>query len=250
MVQFFKLVLWSVLGAWGATNTLAQGLDKKGVGLAESVGLGAQQLQNLQVAWYYSWGPQSAVHSSAQFVPMVFSVRSIKANIHGPVVLGFNEPDNAKQSNMTVPEALRLWPQVVGKAPRVGSPAMAGNPVRGDWLPAFMQGQPKVDFMTLHWYKGADAAKFIRDVQALCEAYQKPVWVTEYAPQTAAQGKASPDKYSQAQVNQFIRETVAWMNASPCVERFAWHDAKRGTSALFDEQGQLTDTGLAYAQAR
>lgn len=233
-----------------AASVMAQAQPKKGVGLSESAGLGDRHLQDLQVSWYYNWGPQSAVQSSAQFVPMVFSARSIRADIQGPVVLGFNEPDNTKQSNMTVPEALRQWPRVIGKAPRVGSPAMAGNPVRGDWLPAFMQGQPKVDFMTLHWYKGADAAKFIRDVQALCEAYNKPVWVTEYAPQTAAQGQESPDKYSQAQVNQFIRETVSWMNTSPCVERFAWHDAKRGTSALFDEQGQLTDTGRAYAQAR
>jgi hypothetical protein len=249
MSKLFKLVIWSVLGV---ASAMAQGLDKKGVGLAESAGLGERQLQSLQVAWYYSWGPQSAVQSSAQFVPMLFSGRSIKAHIHAPIVLGFNEPDNAKQSNMTVSQALGLWPQVLGKAERVGAPAMAGNPVKGDWLPAFMQGQPKVDFMTLHWYKGADAAKFIRDVQALCDAYNKPVWVTEYALQTAAQAKEAPHKYSQAQVNQFIRETVAWMNASACAcaERFAWHDAKRGTSALFDEQGPLTATGRAYAGAR
>jgi hypothetical protein len=141
-------------------------------------------------------------------------------------------------------------PQVVAKAAQVGSPAVAGNPVTGDWLPNFMQAQPKVDFVTLHWYKGADARKFIKDVQALCEAYKKPVWVTEFAPQTAAQAKASPDKYSQEQVNQFIQQTVAWMHTSPCVERYAWHDAKAGTSALFDDKGHLSATGKAYAQAQ
>lgn len=247
MSSVFKLLLWSLLGT---ASALAQSPDKKGVGLVESAGLGEIQLQNLQVAWYYNWGPKSAVQSRAEFVPMVFSARSIKADIQGPVVLGFNEPDNAKQSNMPVLQALGLWPPVLGKAHRVGAPAMAGNPVRGDWLPAFMQARPRVDFMTLHWYKGVDAAKFIRDVQAVCGAYNKPVWVTEYAPQTAAQAKDQPDKYSQTQVNRFIRETVAWMNASPCVERFAWHDAKRGTSALFDQQGALTATGLAYALAK
>jgi hypothetical protein len=247
MSSVFNFLLWTLLGM---ASALAQSPGKKGVGLAESAGLGENQLQDLQVAWYYNWGPKSTVQSSAQFVPMLFSARSLKADIQGPVVLGFNEPDNTKQSDMTVSQALGLWPQVQGKALRVGAPAMAGNPVKGDWLPVFMQGQPKVDFMTLHWYKGADAAKFIRDVQALCEAHNKPVWVTEYAPQTAAQAKEQPAKYSQAQVNQFIRETVSWMNTSPCVERFAWHDAKRGTSALFDEQGALTDTGRAYAGAR
>jgi hypothetical protein len=224
--------------------------DKKGIGLAESAGWGDTQLQALHVAWYYSWGASSEVSTAVPFVPMVFSLKTIKMAPHAPVLLGFNEPDNSKQSNLSVQDALAVWPQVASQAKRLGSPAMAGNPVSGDWLPLFMKTNPKVDFVTLHWYKGADAGKFIKDVQAVCDAYQKPVWVTEFAPQTASQSKASPDKYSQAQVNQFIQETVHWMNSSPCVERFAWHDSKLGTSSLFDSKGDLTHTGKAYAQAR
>jgi len=224
--------------------------DKKGLGLAESQGWTDHQLQALQVAWYYSWRVASDVKTRVPFVPMVFSLRALKASQQMPVVLGFNEPDNLKQSNISVEDALVAWPQLEGRAKRLGSPAVAGNPVTGDWLPAFMKASPKVDFVTLHWYKGVDAHKFIKDVQALCDAYQKPVWVTEFAPQTAAQSKSSPDKYSQTQVNQFIQETVRWMNTNACVERFAWHDLKLGTSSLFDAKGDLTHTGKAYAQAR
>lgn len=224
--------------------------NKKGVGLAESEGWTGQQLQDLQVSWYYSWGVASDMKTHVPFVPMIFSIRKMNALPHAPVVLGFNEPDNAKQSNISVEDALAVWPQLAGQAKRLGSPAVAGHPVRGDWLPTFMKANPKVDFVTMHWYKGADANKFIKDVQSLCDAYQKPVWVTEFAPQTAAQSKESPTKYSQAQVNQFIQETVRWMHANSCVERFAWHDAKTGTSALWDRKGNLTPTGKAYAEAR
>lgn len=236
----------------GAVSPVARAqFDKKGVGLAESTGMGASQIEALQVSWFYNWGPQSDIKTPAAFVPMVFSTRSLKTLVeHSPVVLGFNEPDNGKQSNLTVSDALTAWPVMARKAQRLGSPAMAGNPVDGDWLPTFMQANPKVDFVTLHWYKGVQASKFINDVKALCKAYQKPVWVTEFAPQTVAQSKSSPDKYKPAEVVQFIRETVSWMNTEPCVERFAWHDAKTGSSALFDEKGQLTATGKAYAQAR
>ena len=223
--------------------------NKKGLGLAEKSGLGAAQLEALQLSWFYNWSAQTAITTPVKFVPMIFSPRSLNQPIHTDTVLGFNEPDNAKQAALSVPEALQYWPQLSQKARSLGSPAMAGNPVNGAWLPAFMKRHPKVDFVTVHWYKGIDAKKFIKDIQAVCDTYGKPVWVTEFAPSTAANGRLHPDKFSQAEVNQFIRTTVSWMNQQACVQAFAWHDAKVGSSALFDPQGALTATGKAYAQA-
>ena len=48
-----------------------------------------------------------------------------KVNATNPVLLGFNEPDRSDQSNMTVEEAIALWPQLVQKSNRLGSPAVA-----------------------------------------------------------------------------------------------------------------------------
>jgi hypothetical protein len=238
------------IDADGADSAAVQ--TKKGIGLTEKNGYGSDQLQALNVSWYYNWGPVSQLqgHKLPEFIPMVFSKNSLSSKIRASTVLGFNEPDNAKQSDMTVQEALSLWPQVVSKSERTGGPAMAGNPLSGNWLPAFMKAGPKVDFVTVHWYKGVRSDKFIRDIGDICDTYKKPVWVTEFAPQTAAEGRNNPGKYTQSEVDQFIRETVAWMNASKCVERFAWHDAKSGTSALFDEHGELTETGKSYARAK
>ena len=66
-------------------------------------------------------------------------------------------------------------------------------------------------------------------------------------PQTGGSSREKPDKFSQAEVDHFISKTLAWMEATPYVERYAWHDPKTGTCALFTDKGELTPTGRAYA---
>ncbi len=48
-------------------------------------------------------------------------------DVRVPVLLGFNEPDMSSQSNMTVSDALRLWPRLMATGMRLGSPAVAAN---------------------------------------------------------------------------------------------------------------------------
>lgn len=237
------LMSLAMLGQSQAADT------KKGIGLAESQGLGDSQLQDLQVAWYYNWGPQSQIKTRVPFVPMAFSPASIaKLPSNVPIVLGFNEPDNAKQSDLRVSDAVAAWPSLQARAQSLGAPATAGNPLKkASWLDEFMRAAPKVDFITLHWYKGANAKQFIADVQALCDTYNRPVWVTEFAPQTAGDAREKPDRYTQEQVDAFMQTTIAWMENSSCVQRYAWHDAKLGTSKLFDGQ-ELSATGKTYAR--
>jgi hypothetical protein len=245
---FCVFALSIVLFAASSTSAHASSISvKKGIGLSESKGYSHIQLESLRVAWYYNWGAQSKVATKIPFVPMVFSKRMVDAPLQAEFVLGFNEPDNSKQSNMSVEEALKHWPRVVEKAKRVGGPAMAGNPLSGDWLPQFMLASPKVDFVTVHWYKGVQSKKFIKDLEAIHAKYNKPIWVTEFAPQTAGSSREQPEKFKQQDVETFIRETLGWMEKTPFIERYAWHDSKVGTSALFDESGQLTATGRAYS---
>jgi hypothetical protein len=110
-----------------------------------------------------------------------------------------------------------------------------------------MQASPKVDFVTVHWYKGVQSKKFIKDMEAVFEMYKRPLWITEFAPQTTKSSREKPDKFSQKEVDVFIREVTQWMEVTPFIERYAWHDAKAGTSALFDDSGRLTATGKVYA---
>lgn len=222
---------------------------KKGVGLAERKGKGLAELNMLKVAWYYNWGSSTKIESGKVFVPMIFSAKRLAEKVEGDVVLGFNEPDHEKQANLDVEQAIAVWPQVESKAKRVGAPAMAGNLLTSEWFAAFMKAKPRVDFINVHWYKGADSRKFIRDMEALHETFKLPIWITEFAPQTIAASAKEPAKYSQEQVDTFIRETTEWMERTPWIERYAWHDSLTGTSALFDATGALTATGKTYAAA-
>lgn len=224
---------------------------KKGLGLVESSGFGQAQLQLLGVTWYYNWGSTSMVPTSNaySFVPMVFGFKSkIPESVY---LLGFNEPDNAQQSNVTVSNALAKWPLLTAASKRLISPAMAGNPVNGKWLPAFLGAvsAPRVDAIAVHWYKGPDAKQFARDLTNISLTYGQPVWVSEFAPQTVSSAAANPTKYSQQDVTSFVQAATAFMESSAFVLRYAWHDAKIGTSALFDSSGALTVTGQAYADA-
>jgi len=223
---------------------------KKGFGLPERKGFGAAHLAALNVGWYYNWGNETKLATPATFVPMIFSAQRTPPAATHEFVLGFNEPDHPKQASMTVDEAVAHWSLVTAKARRTVSPAMAGNPVTGAWLPAFLKAQPKVDAIAVHWYKGVDARKFIADLQAIHEAYGRPLWVTEYCPQTSAASEQQPDRYPAAQVAEFIAATSSWMERTEWVQRYAWHHPKAGTCRLFDEAGKLTATGQAYAQDR
>lgn len=230
--------------------------SKKGVGLAPSMGYDATQLHALNVSWFYSWSlkPKITVPEGVEFVPIVAREKHLQwspaAGCHE--LLGFNEPDHANQANLSVSEALALWPQVVAKVPsggRLGSPAMAGNPVTGSWFPEFMAASPQMDFIAVHWYKGARPEKFISDIQEVIDTYQKPLWITEFAPQTIKQSEEKPNRWSQEEVDAFIYQVVAWMEGHPQIERYAWHDSKSSSSCLFDATGRLSATGRAYAAA-
>lgn len=223
---------------------------KKGFGLPERKGKDAHHLELLNVGWYYNWGDQTKLVTRAQFVPMTFSGRRSAPEQTVPFLLGFNEPDHPKQANLGVEEALTKWPALSAKAGFIVSPALAGNPVTKEWLNDFMKADPKVDAIAVHWYRGADAAKFIKDLEQIHAHFKKPLWVTEFAPQTAADSAAAPGKFSQAEVDAFVATSTRFMEKTPWVHRYAWHDSGVGTSALFTEKGGLTPTGKAYAAVR
>ena len=76
--------------------------------------------------------------------------------------------------------------------------------------------------------------------------YKKPIWVTEFAPQTRQQSIDSPWKYTRIEINNFIKETVNWMESKSYIHRYAWHHSYVGRCALFNTDGTLTKTGRYY----
>jgi hypothetical protein len=252
------LLLVLVQPAWGS--------DKKGVALRDSEGT---KINSLNVAWHYNWRPASDVASLAGcFVPMIWGkqdqVKSLIASGKGrppgdhDVLLLYNEPDFARQSNRSVEDVLAEWPAMSKLAARVSSPA-AGRPF-GPWMKAFMSGARrhglKVDFLAVHWYGAPDSKRFLAFVDRAWHEYGLPIWITEFA---MADYKAvkyqTRNRFDRADAIRFMADVLPELDRRPYVERYAWlgtYSEKESlrSSLLFDARGQLTDVGRAYARLR
>ncbi|MGW6130865.1 sigma-70 family RNA polymerase sigma factor [Cellulomonas sp. NPDC055163] len=240
---------------------------KKGVATWQFDGLRGA-LGDVGAGWYYTWSDSNASMpgpDGVEFVPMIWGRDSVtdatlaRAASEGTTLLGFNEPDLAEQSGMSVEEALAAWPRLEATGMRLGSPAVAwGGDTPGGWLDRFMTGARsegrRVDFITLHWYGSdfSDAAvgHFLGYVDAVHERYGLPVWVTEYGLMNFG---GSPRYPSGPQLAAFIEGSTAGMEARPYVERYAWFGLPAvGDSAafgLYTDATTPTEAGRAYRAA-
>ena len=228
----------------------------------------ATAMKAVSVSWYYNWSANPAQGvSSTEFVPMIWGAGSVttanlsRAKASGKALLGFNEPDFASQANMSVEQALQLWPQLQATGLRLGSPAVAtGGATAGGWLDRFISGARqrgyRVDFIALHWY-GSDFGPAAVDhlagyLRAVHDRYGLPIWLTEYA--LIKFGSGGSTYPSAAQQTAFIKGSTEMMNKLSYVERYAWFalptpdEGGEGTGLYRANQG-LTAAGNAYRSA-
>jgi RNA polymerase sigma factor (sigma-70 family) len=241
---------------------------KKGVGVWSFGGV-SQALAASGASWYYTWSTQHSgitTPSSGSFVPMIWGAKSVtdsslaQARSYGPYLLGFNEPDMAQQSNMTVDQALELWPRLMAAGKILGSPAVAyGGDTAGGWLDRFMSGAEakgyRVDFITLHWYGGdfrtPQAVDQLKSYLAAVYArYHKPIWLTEYALIDFSQGTRFPSAQQQAD---FVTASTKALDGLSYVRRYAWFglgaDPSKPSSGLFTDGTTTTAAGRAFQSA-
>jgi hypothetical protein len=220
-------------------------------------------------AWYYTWGPDHqgiVTPRGARFVPMIWGAGSVtpatlrQVAREGPDLLGFNEPDMASQSNMTVSQALRLWPKLMSTGLRLGSPAVAtGAATPGGWLDRFMRGARarhyRVGFIAVHWY-GADfatrpAVQQLRSyLQAIYARYRLPIWLTEFALIRFGPAVSFPSARRQAA---FLTAATSMLGRLSYVQRYAWFALPAtpgdGTAGLFRPGAIATRAGRAFEAA-
>ncbi|GAA2333542.1 hypothetical protein GCM10010170_012820 [Dactylosporangium salmoneum] len=248
-----------------ASRTAAPSATKKGVSTWAFTGL-SDAVRNVGAGWYYNWSNNNdSMPAPAEFVPMIWGAASVtdaslaKAKSEGTVLLGFNEPDLAGQANMTVEQALSLWPRLEQTGLRLGSPAVAyGGDTAGGWLDRFMTGARqqgrRVDFITLHWYGSdfSDAAvnQFLGYVQRVHARYNLPIWITEYG---LINFSGTPKYPNTAQITSFITRTTTQMQATSYIERYAWFSLPAvGDSVaygLYRDGSTPTPAGEAYRAA-
>jgi RNA polymerase sigma factor (sigma-70 family) len=238
---------------------------KKGVSAWTFNGVG-RALAESGASWYYTWSSGQAGIASprgAAFVPMIWGPGSVTAAAlsqvrhEGHILLGFNEPDLGSQSNMTVPQALALWPKLMATGMRLGSPAVAtGAATPGGWLDRFMRGAAtrhyRVNFITVHWY-GADFAtgpavsQLKSYLQAIYARYHLPVWVTEFALARFGPSTVFPTQRQQAA---FLTASTSMLERLRYVQRYAWFALPAtpgdGSAGLFLPGPVATRVGRAF----
>jgi hypothetical protein len=243
----------------------------------------ARQIAALDVSWNYSWNIALVDEqpASVEFLPMVFG----GSGLHGPDaprkladqlavevtphvrsgrvvrLLGPNEPDRVQHGNLSVEQALALWPTMEALGVPLGSPSAAntlgGKGFGGHWMPDFMEGVERrglrVDYIGAHAYSGPNPAELKKRLQQIHEKYGKrPLLVTEFgvADWATLDGK-SKNRHTPAQVLKFIKDVLPWMERQDWIAGYAWFPYKvespHGTSsALFDSSGELTAVGRFY----
>jgi hypothetical protein len=254
----------------GATACGFEASPKKGVGTWYFENVNRAVIE-VNVSWYYTWQPYTREirqPPGVEFVPMIWDETFVNsedlevAKNSGSVLLGFNEPDKPDEANLTVEQALDLWPQLMAAGIRLGSPATASNPsLPGSWLESFIEEARargyRVDFIAVHWYgenfrvdESVDALKNF--LEAVYRKFRLPIWLTEYSLIRWTDPPVFPTWHQQAE---FAAKSVEMLETLPFLERYAWYSLPPGTgdindsTALSDKNGDLTPVGIAYRRA-
>ncbi|KAG8977122.1 hypothetical protein FRB90_008908, partial [Tulasnella sp. 427] len=222
------------------------------------------------IGWYYTWSawPVTAAPTHLEFVPMFWGLQQItdfQAQVNpGTIlernyknVLAMNEPNQAGQAQVNAGDAAAQWKQYLEplKAEtgvRLGSPAPTNAPDGKQWLYDFLGacgGGCTVDFIALHYY-GINSTEFIEHVTDYHNAFQRPIWVTEWACQNFGDPKLG--QCSQDDVSDFLETTQSWMDKTDFVERYSWLGATINVQGvnpdnnLMNTNGQPNDLGNQY----
>jgi hypothetical protein len=223
--------------------------------------------------WTYAWRYRKIPdrQPGLDVVPMIRTQSSIlsdtvtylqakKASGAFKYLLGFNEPDNANQANMSPTKAADLWPKLMQTGLVLGSPAVA-HPTNG-WLKSFMSlassRHLRVDFIALHFYASITdtgaAARIKSQIQAVRAAYGKPIWVTELGILDTRTGNVGSDATNWVKAANQLRALTKALDSLSYVQRYAWVADQIAItqphlrwSALFTSGGTLTAVGRTYA---
>jgi Ca2+-binding RTX toxin-like protein len=245
--------------------------EKIGISLwdKDNQGTALNDVDRVNFNWYYNWDHRAlwdadTTPDRGQFVPMLWDEASLTeqalariAASGAATLLGFNEPDDLRQANMTVEQAISLWPQLQATGLRLGSPATTKNGTLGtdSWLGRFMAEADRqglqVDFITVHYYStDGDVGAFKSWLEAVYKQYQKPIWVTEWV----LADWNNPGRFSLSEQAAFARAGTEMMDDLPFVERHSWFAAYEGgdgwhlNSGLFDSKNELTPVGRVFAE--
>jgi len=206
---------------------------------------------NLEDSWYYHWGSLpdgkgmdcTSSPRATEFVPMFWSCGEdcstgldpdywslwMKAGVK--YILGFNEPDNEGQSNMTPAFAAAAWVSLQTIAAKFNPPLELVSPAMTHWSE---DGTPWLDqffgncseikdcdpssvkYVAFHDY-GGDADTLIKKANGAAKKYGRPIWLTEFS----VGSQEHRDKQ-----DAFIKDVIPKLEAADSVFRYAWYSTR------------------------
>lgn len=256
---------------------------KKGFGVSrynDKTEASGNKINSLNGGWYYNWGIDnpSDDYINLEYVPMIWGKTSINQTSLNKIkngyqegkykyLLTFNEPDNNSQSNMTVDEAIALWPQLESLGIPLSSPCPADY--SSGWLDQFMQKAKelnyRVDFIAIHCYQdfsisGIEKKMKTEVLDVIYEKYKLPIWLTEYGAidisTWAGGGRFNPNCTEKA-AKEYIDKATTMLESLGYIERYAWFvdnfkekgDARPKEApytSLFNDDDTISSTGEIY----
>lgn len=210
----------------------------------------------LNCTWYYDWNIGGSSASNYNYVsirqnggwPSWSSINNKTGINH---LLGFNEPDQSDQSNLTVDQAVSYWPDFMSSGYRIGSPAPA-NP-ESSWITNFLAKTDslnyRIDYVAIHCYWGGQTpSQWYSRLKSIYDRVKRPLWITEWNNGANWTTETWPTDTTLALQKQLsdIKGILQVLDTASFVERYAeydWVQYKRSL-VLADT---LTPAGKYYA---
>lgn len=218
----------------------------------------ADNHEKLKVSWFYTWGPSSSLRSlNKDFTAMVtgkddwFPYGDVNNQTGINHVLGYNEPDQNNQANMSMQEMLNGWPTMMASGLRVGSPAYASI---GNGLYTFMREcehrNYRVDFVALHAYFGGwERSNWTSYFNDAYTNSRRPLWTTEW--NNGANWTTEGGSKTEAEQKKDITYILDAMESTNYFERYSIYNwVEDWRRVIRDNDGSLTPAGEVYRDTK
>lgn len=225
-------------------------------------------------SWWYNWGrgdfpeaPDDQFFAPMQWGPWNLGTLHQRhddwnSELKPSYFLGFNEPDSANQSNMTIERAIEIWPQLQAMGVPLLSPAATQNGEGRTWHTEFTDQADALgfrqDYAGMHWYGAPNVNNILNYVDTISNiAHGRDVWITEFSPVDWSGGSGN---WSEETNYNFILEFVYRADRKENLDKYSmfmwagdqpttpWEKSNpRADTFITDVGGELTPYGKAYA---
>ncbi|MGJ8695770.1 MAG: glycosyl hydrolase [Verrucomicrobiaceae bacterium] len=210
----------------------------------------------IKAHWKYEWEPTGASTLNWEFVPMIrgrsqdkdFRWEEVRVRGNQTHFLGFNEPEAANQGDLTVDEAIALWPKAQQLGLRLGSPARTDGNNGNNWLQEFMTKADakgyRVDYTCVHNYNRMSASALKSFLDAEFARYGRPIWLTEFQ-------RAKGDNPTSADHLAYLQEVLPMLEDLDYLERYAYYNfnitgSPNDSASLFNGDDSPNEKGILY----